>query len=226
VPEQSADAFNTMALKLIIRIQLQSLQKSSFCLRCHELKTRPYKLSELGSFISGGKFAKGDFSPQGLPAISYGDLFTSFTVYVDTPHHFVQANKATLMSSDHDLLFPSSTTVDASSLISPAALSVPGVALGSDIFVLRVRPEFSNVYLSLLINYVYKLPLSRLAQGSTITHLHYRDIQDFRLELPSLLDQKKAADSFLTFSKRVAVEKAILKNLISLRVFLLKGLFL
>jgi type I restriction enzyme S subunit len=78
-------------------------------------------------------------------------------------------------------LFPSSTTVDSLSLISPASLSIVDISLGGDMFFIALNEGFNCDYLSLLINFEYRKQLARFAQGSTIIHLYYESIKNFKL---------------------------------------------
>jgi type I restriction enzyme S subunit len=96
-------------------------------------------------------------------------------------------------SSNNDLLFPSSTTVDAYSLISPSAILKEGVILAGDMFGIRINENFNNEYLSYLFNYIYKRELAKYAKGSTIHHLHYNEIKNVKIEVPSLKEQKRIA---------------------------------
>ena len=95
-----------------------------------------------------------------------------------------------MYSKGDELLFPASTTVDAVSLITPTALIVANVVLGGDMFGIHINKEYNAIYISYILNYVYRHRIAKYAQGSTI-HLHYKDIKNFKLLLPPIEKQEK-----------------------------------
>ncbi|WP_143047481.1 restriction endonuclease subunit S [Tidjanibacter massiliensis] len=96
-----------------------------------------------------------------------------------------------MYSKGDELLFPASTTVDAVSLITPTALIVANVVLGGDMFGIHINKEYNAIYISYILNYVYRHRIAKYAQGSTIIHLHYKDIKNFKLLLPPIEKQEK-----------------------------------
>ena len=93
-------------------------------------------------------------------------------------------------------------------------------------FSLSLHDWVDSDYLSLLINLDYRRDLAKLAQGSTIIHLHWEDIKDFELPLPPLTDQKRVAAACKCVLERIKIEKVLLNELIIQKQFLLKNLFI
>ena len=185
------------------------------------------RISELGEPFSTMNMSKEDLSEEGNECILYGELFTTYGCVikeVKSRTHF-STNKATV-SQSNDLLFPASTTVDAMSLIAPSAICKEGVILGGDLFGVHVNKNYNNEYLSYLINYIYKSKLARYAQGSTIIHLHYSDIKNATLLLPTIEEQNYLAHIMRVMEEKINIEKDMLSKLYSQKAYLLSELFI
>lgn len=171
--------------------------------------------------------SKEDLSEEGNECILYGELFTTYGCVIKDvkSRTHIYTNKATV-SQSNDLLFPASTTVDAMSLIAPSAICKEGVILGGDLFGVHVNKNYNNEYLSYLINYIYKSKLARYAQGSTIIHLHYSDIKNATLLLPTIEEQNYLAHIMRGVEEKISIEKDMLSKLYSQKAYLLPNLFI
>ena len=159
--------------------------------------------------------------------ILYGELFTTYGCVIrdiKSRTHISEAKPT--ISRSNDLLFPASTTVDAISLIAPSAICKAGVILGGDLFGIHVNENYNNEYLSYLINYIYKSKLARYAQGSTIIHLHYSDIKNATLLLPTIDEQNHLACLMRSVEAKIIIEKDMLSKLHSQKAYLLSSLFI
>ena len=112
------------------------------------------------------------------------------------------------------------------SLIAPSAISKNGVILGGDLFGIHINEDYNNEYLSYLINYIYKFILAKYAQGSTIIHLHYSDIKNFTLLIPSKEEQNRLAMLMRIVEEKIEMEKDMLSKLHSQKAHLLSNLFI
>lgn len=130
------------------------------------------------------------------------------------------------LSKKGDLLFPSSTTVDAVSLIAPSAINVDNVILGGDMFGIHIDSNFNAQYLSYYFNHIAKKQFAKYAKGSTIIHLHYKDIEKAKLLLPWLEEQHKMALCLVSLDEKIAVEDKFLKSLACQKSYLLKQMFM
>ena len=89
-----------------------------------------YPIKELGEPFTVMNLSKEDLSEEGNECILYGELFTTYGCIINEIKSKTKKNNCKLtFSSKNDLLFPSSTTVDACSLISPSAILKDGVIL-------------------------------------------------------------------------------------------------
>ena len=161
-----------------------------------------------------------------MPCVVYGELFTT---YGETISQIVShTNKTTgmILSKKGDLLFPSSTTVDAMSLIAPSVINVDGVILGGDMFGIHINHNYNAQYLSYYFNHIAKRQLAKFAKGSTIIHLHYADIEKAKLLLPSLEEQNRMAMCMVSLDEKITIESAILKTMLIQKSYLLRQMFI
>lgn len=184
------------------------------------------KIRELGESYSVINLSKEQLSENGLPCILYGELFTQYGPVIDSIYSKTNIDSNLSLSSGRDLLFPSSTTVDALSLIAPSALTKPNIILGGDMFGIKVANEYSPEYLSYYFNYIGNHELAKYAIGSTIIHLHYKDISEQTIEIPTLTDQLSFIKLASAMKSKIETEKSILHNLITLKAYLLQAMFI
>ena len=189
--------------------------------------TKQVRISELGEAFTTMNMSKEDLSEEGNECILYGELFTTYGCVIKDvkSRTHISTDKATT-SQSNDLLFPASTTVDAMSLIAPSAICKEEVILGGDLFGVHVNKNYNNEYLSYLINYIYKSKLARYAQGSTIIHLHYSDIKNATLLLPTIEEQNYLAHLMRGVEEKINIEKDMLSKLYSQKAYLLSNLFI
>jgi type I restriction enzyme S subunit len=181
--------------------------------------------SEIGPLAKTDPLSWGDISYEGKnKCIIYGELFTKYHYQVSKAVSKTNAESKNT-SEGNELLFPSSTTVDAVSLISPCALNEAGVIMGGDLFAVRVCSKFNALYLSFLFNCIYKNRLAKYAQGTTIIHLHYDDIKNFRFQSVSLDKQNKICKIMEDELKKIDVEQKELRTIENVKAYLLKNLF-
>jgi len=185
-------------------------------------------LSEIGESFGTMNLSKEDLTDSGAECILYGELFTTYgRVIKDVKSHTSIDNNGEVTTSGlNDLLFPASTTVDAISLIAPAAISKPGVILGGDMFGIRLSPQYNNRYMSNLLYYCYRKELASYAQGSTIIHLHYKDIEKLKVMVHPKEYQGHIADTLDLIDNRIANEQRTIYAFKNQKSYLIRQLFI
>ena len=183
-------------------------------------------IADLGEPFSVGNLAKDDLTETGMPCVVYGELFTTYGETISQIESHTNKTTGMIMSKKRDLLFPSSTTVDAMSLIAPSVINVDGVILGGDMFGIHINHNYNAQYLSYYFNHIAKRQLAKFAKGSTIVHLHYADIEKAKLLLPSLEEQNRMAKCLVSLDKKVSVEQNFLSSLTCQKSYLLKQMFI
>ena len=183
-------------------------------------------VADLGEPFNVGNLAKDDLAETGMPCVIYGELFTTYGETISQIESHTNKTEGMILSKKGDLLFPSSTTVDAMSLIAPSVINVDGVILGGDMFGIHISTNFNAQYLSYYFNHIAKRQLAKFAKGSTIIHLHYTDIEKARLLLPSLEEQNKMANCLISLDEKIRVEKSYLQLLDKQKAYLLRQMFI
>lgn len=183
-------------------------------------------VGDLGEPFSVGNLAKDDLTETGIPCVIYGELFTTYGETISQIESHTYKTEGIILSKKGDLLFPSSTTVDAMSLIAPSVINMDGVILGGDMFGIHISPNFNAQYLSYYFNHIAKRQLAKFAKGSTIIHLHYTDIEKAKLLLPSLEEQNRMAKCLVTLDDKIKKERTFFDLLNSQKAYLLCYMFI
>ncbi len=183
-------------------------------------------IADLGEPFSVGNLAKDDLTETGMPCVIYGELFTTYGETISQIESHTNKTTGMILSKKGDLLFPSSTTVDAMSLISPSVINVDGVILGGDMFGIHINHNYNAQYLSYYFNHIAKRQLAKFAKGSTIIHLHYTDIEKAKLLLPSLEEQNRMAKCLMSLDTKIDLEDEYLNILNCQKTYLLRQMFI
>ena len=183
-------------------------------------------IADLGEPFSVGNLAKDDLTETGMPCVVYGELFTTYGETISQIESHTNKTTGMILSKKGDLLFPSSTTVDAMSLIAPSVINVDGVILGGDMFGIHINHNYNAQYLSYYFNHIAKRQLAKFAKGSTIIHLHYADIEKAKLLLPSLEEQNRMAKYIMSLDAKINIENFFISLLNSQKTHLLRQMFI
>ena len=184
------------------------------------------QVADLGEPFNAGNLSKEDLSETGTRCILYGELFTTYGEIINEVINHTNTLKGMTLSKKGDLLFPSSTTVDAISLIAPSVINVDNVVLGGDMFGIHIDSNYNAQYLSYYFNHIAKRLLAKYAKGSTIIHLHYKDIEQAELLLPNLDEQNRMANCLMSLDDKIGVETAFLNLQMCKKNYLLRQMFI
>ena len=116
-------------------------------------------VADLGNHFNVGNLAKDDLAETGMPCVIYGELFTTYGETISQIESHNNKTEGMILSKKGDLLFPSSTTVDAISLIAPSVINMDGVILGGDMFGIHINHNYNAQYLSYYFNHIAKRQL-------------------------------------------------------------------
>ena len=183
-------------------------------------------IADLGEPFSVGNLSKDDLTDTGTPCVIYGELFTTYREIISHVESYTNKSDGMTFSKKGDLLFPSSTTVDAVSLITPSAINIDNVVLGGDMFGIHINSDYNAQYLSYYFNHIAKKQFAKYAKGSTIIHLHYKDIEKNKLLLPCLIEQNKTANNLISLDEKIKIESSYLQSVIKQKTYLLRQMFI
>lgn len=194
--------------KIIDKLQslIKGLVVTHYSTNPHTIKA---KIRDLGEAYSTMSMSKEQLTANGNPCIFYGELFTIYGCVIDEVKSKTHIKKeVSTLSRGRDLLFPASTTVDALSLIVPSTLMEKDIILGGDMFAIKISQEYNPLYLSYYFNYIANKRLSKYAKGTTIIHLHYNEIANVVVELPSIEEQGKIIAAIQGYTTKLDIEEA------------------
>lgn len=153
---------------------------------------------ELGScatFFKGSGLAKSDLRESGTEScIHYGELFTFYGPVIRQVESKCDQSVKAPRSQRGDVLMPGSD-VTPRGLATASAVMVDGVVLGGD--VIAIRPAVATLcgpFLAYIIR-ARKEQVLRLAKGSTVYHIHARDLSGLEIPLPPLAEQQAIAEA-------------------------------
>ena len=206
--------------------ELKKLKNGIIETHYKQVKKKEVSIKELGKSFSVGNLSKEDLSIKGKPCVLYGELFTTYGETINQIKSYTEKEEGIILSKKGDLLFPSSTTVDAISLIAPSVINIDDVVLGGDMFGIRINAQFNSQYLSYFFNHIAKRKLAKYAKGSTIIHLHYKDIEKAKLLLPCLEEQNKMAQYLIALDEKIEIETTYITSLDHQKQYLLRQMFI
>ena len=183
-------------------------------------------VADLGVPFNVGNLSKEELSETGTSCVIYGELFTTYGEIINHVESHTNKLDGMTLSKKGDLLFPSSTTVDALSLIAPSAINVDNVILGGDMFGIHINSGFNAQYLSYYFNHLAKKQFAKYAKGSTIIHLHYKDIEKAQLLLPCLVEQNRMAACLVLLDEKIRIESSHLQSVVKQKMYLLHQMFI
>ncbi len=205
---------------------LKKYKRGLFVQLYNQSSKNKIQIKNLGEYFSAGILSKEDIVENGSnPCILYGELFTKYNEVIQNICSFTNKNLAT-KTQGTEILFPSSTTVDALSLICPSSIKQSNIILGGDLFAIRLKKDFDNDFMSYLFNYIYKRLLAKFAQGITIVHLHYSDIKEQFIEVPNIQEQIKIIKIINNIENYILKNEKIHEQLKFIKQGLLQQLFI
>ncbi|MCY4341246.1 MAG: restriction endonuclease subunit S [Gammaproteobacteria bacterium] len=159
-------------------------------------ETGDWRRNHIGSVASiakGKGLSKADIESGGaIPCIRYAEIYTHYGEVIHEVVSSTNAPKKNLMLSQaEDVIVPASgeTKTD---IAKAACVLAEGVALGSDLNVLR--SDLYGPFFSYLLNSPLRHQIARIAQGDTVAHLYPKQISQVELAYPSHLEQQKIAE--------------------------------
>ena len=173
------------------------------------------RLGECASFFKGNGLSKSQLIDDGpQKCVHYGELFSNYGPVIQTVTNACIPFDGSFKSQQGDVLMPGSD-VTPRGLATASSIQVSDVILGGDVIV--IRPERSSLhgpFLSNLIR-VSKSSILRLVKGSTVYHIHAKDLSDFELLKPPLKEQEAIAEALNVIDDEM---EALTKQMTKLRM--------
>ncbi len=184
------------------------------------------KVTDIGENFNTSTLGYADLCRNGkYKCVLYGELYTRYNERIFNVNS--RTNTEATEVKRNDILFPTSTTVDAISLISPSCVNEDNIRVGGDLFGIRPYQNIDGNFISYCINNFnpVKYSFAKQAQGLTIVHLQYNAIKNEKIKIPSLKEQNKMSDLFIQIDNLITLHQRKLAKLQNIKKSLLEKMF-
>ena len=186
-------------------------------------------LNDLGSFIKGKGIKRDDVTDDGLACIRYGELYTRYNNYIDSPASRIPESVARTSQplQTGDLLFAGSGETAEEIGKCVAYLGEEEAYAGGDIVILRPVGQ-NSLYLGHLLNHpVVAEQKARYGQGDAVVHISARNLAMVKLPLPPTKKEQEAIAEALSdvdgliaaldklIAKKRAIKQAAMQQLLT-----------
>jgi type I restriction enzyme S subunit len=181
------------------------------------------KLGDIGTFFKGSGIPKDSAKSGDLPAVRYGELYTSFDIFINQVRSSI--DQSTAMSAakilKRDILFAGSgETVEEIGKSAVYQLDKEGYA-GGDIVIMRPGSDQDSRFLGQALNSdEARKQLRKFGQGQSVVHVYRKDLEKLELLLPEKPEQERIVGVLEVWDEYI--EK--LEQKIALKEQLKKGL--
>lgn len=162
-------------------------------------------LSELGVFLKGKGVPKNAIESEGLPCLTYGEIYKYHNNYIKEFRSFIPNEIAENSQSLEygDILFTGSGET-ADEIGKSVAYVDDGFAFaGGDIIILRQK-KADPVFLGHVLNHdITRKQLNKLGQGHSVVHIYSSSLSNVRVPLPPLPEQRKIAQILSTWDRSI-----------------------
>ena len=183
------------------------------------------KFTELGKLYYGKSAPKWSVVEKGgTPCIRYGELYTKYSSKIDNVYSHTSIDKSKLkFSTGNELLIPRVGEEPLDFAKHTSWLSIPNVAIGEMITVLKTKenPLFLANYLRA--KYVFKF--ARLVEGGNVSNLYFERYEDTNILIPSKNEQQNISKLILKIDKLIALQQRKLEQLELLQKSILQTIF-
>lgn len=155
------------------------------------------RLGDVATFAKGRGVSKDDVATDGkTPCIRYGQLYTTYTERIDRVSSKTNIPpERLLLSNKGDVIVPASGEMPLD-MASASCVTLSGVALGSDINVIRSR--LNGLFLAYMLRGPLRRSVARLAQGNSVVHLSGGHLAGLKFRVPADADEQSKIAEFLS----------------------------
>ncbi len=170
------------------------------------------KLGSLGSFSKGKGLSKAELTEEGIPCITYGELYTIHDIIIKEFISFTTptAAKNSRKLKKNSILFAGSGETAEEIGKCAAFLGDEDAYAGGDIVIFQPQ-DLDSFFLSLALN---SQPLihqrARLGQGYSVVHIYADHLAEQLLPLPPLPEQRRIAAILGTWDSAIAKVQQLL----------------
>lgn len=173
------------------------------------------KLGEVCEIKRGKGLKKNDKGTGDIPAVLYGELYTTYDNYINEVHTTIdeELSKTSVSVPYNSILMPISSTTKEAQIGKASVLKIDGVYLGSDAIFLHPNEKILSDYLMYVINsFYFEEKKMKNVTGTTIRHLDVTGISKIKIPIPSLEIQEKIVKTLDKFTNYVTELRSELRS--------------
>ena len=156
------------------------------------------RLGDIFDFYKGTGLSKADIDSTGNnQCILYGEIFTKYNIAVKGEISRTASCVGT-PSVKGDILMPGSTTTVGIDLVKAVFVDTDSILLGGDIIILRKKEQVDSAFFAMLISNISRNVVAEKAQGTTIIHLHGKNLTDIRYLVPESEQEQKGISTVVS----------------------------
>jgi len=157
------------------------------------------RISEIFDIKKGRGLSKDVLTKNGdNPCILYGEIFTTYVYFVGKCVSHTNC-KDGYLSCAGDVLLPGSTTTNGLDLVKAVCVFDDDILLGGDIIILRnKKKKVDSLFMAYFLSTINRQNIAEVTQGTTIIHLHAKDVRDVVLCIPSDKKEQEAISDIIT----------------------------
>lgn len=156
------------------------------------------RLGDIFDFYKGTGLSKADIDSTGNnQCILYGEIFTKYNIVVKGEISRTASCVGT-PSVQGDILMPGSTTTVGIDLVKAVFVDTDSILLGGDIIILRKKEQVDSAFFAMLISNISRNVVAEKAQGTTIIHLHGKNLTDIRYLVPESEQEQKGISTVVS----------------------------
>ncbi len=176
-----------------------------------EVKT----LGDIGAFLKGKGVSKAEILREGLPCLTYGELYTKHHDIIRNFNSYINESSATESKALEygDILFAGSGETLKEIGKNAAFIDDFEAYAGGDIIILRNHKQFP-VYLGYLLNHdTVNRQKYRLGQGHSVVHIYSSSLKNILIPVPKKEEQQKTASVLSSADQEISSLQNKLKKL-------------
>ncbi|WP_340263553.1 restriction endonuclease subunit S [Sulfitobacter pontiacus] len=174
----------------------------------------PTALGDIAKFSKGKGISKSDINLDGETyCVRYGELYTTYGTVIDLPVSKTDVpQKDLLLSKGGEVIVPASGETSEDIATASVVLRA-GVALGGDLNI--IESPLDGMFLASYLSEKKKFSLASMAQGNSVVHLYYSQIQTLNIGVPTGAEQEKISLFLKAINEKISLladEKATLER--------------
>lgn len=173
------------------------------------------KLSDIGNISKGSGIKREDSNSGTIPAVRYGELYTSHNDYIKEFYSFISEKVAeeSVLLKKGDLLFTCSGETKEDIGKCAAFVSDCKAYAGGDLIIFSPKVPCDSKFLGFLCNsYSINKQRYRYAQGDSVVHISTESIANLKITFPPLAEQQKIADILCEQDKIISLKQKLLEQ--------------